>query len=190
MATDVEEILLEAEEAMDKAEEYLRSELRGVRAGRATPGLVEHVKVDYFGASTELRQLANIMVPERSQIVVKPFDPSSMDPIAKSLGQAGLGLNPVKESKQIRITLPSISGERREELKGTVKKMGEQSKVVIRNARRDANKQVDQATKDKQAPLPRDDAEDAKERIQKLLKKYEGRVDDHVNAKIEEIEQG
>ena len=190
MASDPDEIQLEAEEAMEKAETHLKNELRGVRAGRATPGLVEHVKVDYFGAPTELRQLAMVSVPESSQILIKPFDPSSVDPIQKAVQQAGMGLNPQVEGKQIRVTLPALSRERRQQLVNTVKQNGEQAKIALRNARRDANKELDKAKKDKDAPLSEDDAESAKEHVQQLLKKYEARVDEAVQHKIQEIEEG
>ena len=190
MATmDPDEILLTAEEAMDKAVDYLKGELRGVRTGRASTGLVEYVKVDYYGSPTDLRQLAIISVPEPTQLLIKPFDASSVQAIVKGIEKAGLGLNPVAEGKQIRLMLPALSGERRQQLIGSVKQMGEQAKVSIRNARRDANKHIDQAGRDKQNPLPEDDVDSAKEDVKELTKKYEGQVDEMVERKMKEIEE-
>ena len=116
---DLDEILLTAEEAMDKAVDYLRSELKGVRTGRASPGLVEFIKVEYYGSPTDLRQLALISTPEPTQILIKPFDASSLGDIRKAIEAAGLGLNPQVEGKQIRLNLPSLTGERRQHYEST-----------------------------------------------------------------------
>jgi ribosome recycling factor len=186
---DLDEALLTAEESMDKTVDYLKNELRGVRTGRASTALVEYIKVDYYGSPTELRQLALITVQEATQIVIKPFDAASTGEIGKAIQAAGLGLNPVVEAKQIRISLPPLSGERRNQLIGSVKKMGEDAKVALRNTRRDANKHVDQAAKDKASPLSEDEVEKAKENVQELLKKYEGQVDALVAAKTREIQE-
>ena len=186
---DLDEILLTAEEAMDKAVEYLRGELRGVRTGRASTGLVEYIKVEYYGSSTDLRQLAIISVPEPTQLLIKPFDASSVGEIIKAIEKAGLGLNPMNEGKQIRLNLPALSGDRRNQLISSVKQMGEQAKVSMRNARRDANKHVDQAAKDKTAGLSEDAVESAKDDVQTLLKKYEAQVDELVDQKTKEISE-
>lgn len=186
---DLDEALLTAEESMEKAVEYLKSELRGVRTGRASTGLVEFIKVDYYGTPTELRQLALINVPEPTQILIKPFDASSTKEIGKAILESGLGLNPVVEAKQIRLSLPPLSGERRTQLIGTIKQMGEQAKVAIRNARRDANKHIDQAVKDKTQHISEDAAEEAKQDVQTLLKKYEAQVDELIAAKSREIQE-
>jgi len=186
---DIDESLLICEESMDKSVEYVKGELRGVRTGRASTALVEYIKVDYYGAPTELRQLALINVPEPTQLLIKPFDASSTKEIGKAIEAAGLGLNPVVEAKQIRLNLPALSGERRNQLIGSVKQMGEQAKVAIRNARRDANKHIDQAAKDKTLHISEDTAEDAKDDVQKLLKKYEAQVDELIGAKTKEIQE-
>jgi len=186
---DLDEIQLTAEEAMEKAVEYLKSELRGVRTGRASTALVEYVKIDYYGSQTDLRQLAMITVPEPTQILIKPFDATTVALITKSIQTAGLGLNPVAEGKQIRLNLPAPSGDRRQQLIGSVKQMGEQSKVAIRNARRDANKHADQAGKDKTLHLSEDAIESVKEEIQGLLKKYEKQADHSIESKIKEVKE-
>ncbi len=186
---DLDESLLTCEESMDKAVDYLKGELRGVRTGRASTALVEFVKVDYYGTQTELRQMARITVPEPTQILIKPFDASSAKEIGKAIEAAGLGLNPMVEAKQIRLNLPALSGERRTQLIGSVKHMGEQAKVTIRNARRDANKHVDQAAKDKTLHISEDNADDAKDDVQELLKTYESKVDALITAKSKEIQE-
>jgi len=186
---DLDEILLTAEEAMEKALDYLKSELRGVRTGRASTGLVEFIKVDYYGSMTDLRQLALISVPEPTQLLIKPFDQSSTQAIIKAIQTSGLGLNPVGEGKQIRLSIPALSGERRQQLTGSVKQMGEQAKVTARNARRDANKHVDQSAKDKALHVSEDDAEATKQEIQDLLKKYENDIDEAIAAKTKEIQE-
>jgi len=185
---DIDESLLTCEEAMDKAVDYLKNELRGVRTGRASTALVEFIKVDYYGTPTELRQLALINIPEPTQILIKPFDASSTKEIGKAIEAAGLGLNPMVEAKQIRLNLPALSGDRRKQLIGSVKHMGEQAKITIRNARRDANKHIDQTVKDKTQHLSEDDAEGAKEDVHKLLRKYESQVDDLITAKTKEVQ--
>jgi len=188
MAMDLDETELLAEESMEKAVDFLRKELRGIRTGRATTGLVEYVKVDYYGSETDLRQLAMISVPEPTQILIKPFDPSSVQLIVKALQNAGLGLNPAAEDKQVRLTLPPLSGERRKQMVSSVKEMGEQAKISIRNARREANRQIDAAQKDSSLSLSEDDAERSKEAIQKLVKQYEQAVEEAVSVKVQEIE--
>lgn len=186
---DIDEALLTAEEGMEKAANYFKSELKGVRTGRASTGLVEFVKVDYYGSMTDLRALALISVPEPTQIVIKPFDASSVQAIVKAIQAAGMGLNPVAEAKQIRLQLPSLSGDRRNQLIASVKKMAEEAKVSVRNARRDGNKHLDAVAKDKTQHLSEDALEKAKEDMQELVKKYEQMVDDAAAAKTKEIQE-
>lgn len=185
---DLDEIQLEAEDHMDKAVTYLKSELKGIRTGRASTALVDFIKVDYYGSPTDLRQLALVSVPEATQIVIKPFDQSSTQTIVKAIQSSGLGLNPMSEGKQIRLSIPPLSGDRRNQLVGSVKQMAEQAKVAVRNARRDANKHIDQAGKDKANPVSEDAVEGAKHEIQELLKKYEKQIDDAIDHKVKEIE--
>ncbi len=186
---DIDTIQLEAEEQMDKAIEYLKSELKGVRTGRASSALVEFVKIDYFGSMTDLRSLALISVPEPTQILIKPFDPSSTQAIVKGIQASGLGLNPMTEGKQIRLNLPSLSGERRQQLSVTVKQTGEQAKITLRNARRDANKHLEAMKKDKAVHISEDDVKRAGEEVQESLKEHEKHVDDMVAAKQKEIQE-
>ncbi len=181
----LDDILLECEDKMDSAVNYLRDEFRGVRTGRASAGLVEHIKVDYYGSPTDLRKLANLAVPEPDMIVIKPFDPSSMQEIQKAIQSSNIGLTPMADGKLIRLKVPALSTERREQLAGQVKKMGEASKVAIRNARRDANKDIDKEEKD--STITEDEAEKGKTDIQKLTDDYEKKVAELVDAKTKEI---
>ena len=186
---DPDDILLECEELMEKAVDHLKDELRGIRTGRATTALVEYVKIDYFDTPTDLRQLALITVPEPTQLLIKPYDASTIQQIVKAIQASGLGLNPSSEGKQIRIILPPLSGDRRQQLIGQTKQMGEQVRVSIRHARRDANKHVDKALKDKTLHLSEDDAEQTKEEVQDLVKQYESKVDEVVSGKTTEIQE-
>ena len=186
---DVAGILRECRERMDKSLEFFQRELRGIRAGRATTSLVDHIKVDYYGSPTELRELAAISVPESTLLLVKPFDPTSSAAIIKALETAELGLNPQSEGNAIRINIPPPSAERRGQLIGQVKKMTEEARVSIRNERRDANKLVDKLAKDKTSHLSEDGAKDAKDEVEKLTKKHVEKIDETSSRKVSEIEQ-
>ncbi len=180
-----DEILLDAEERMEKAVHVLQGQLQGLRTGRATPGLVDSVKVDYYGSPTPLKQVANISVPEPQQIVVRPFDASILQSIAKAIQASDIGLAPNVEARLIRLNVPPLSTERRKQLNGRVKELAEEARISIRNIRRDANKHADQAEKDK--TLSEDLRDQTKEQVQDLTKKYEGRVNDIAAAKEKEI---
>jgi ribosome recycling factor len=184
---DPDTILMTAEEGMEKAVDYLKQELRGVRTGRATPALVEFLKVEAYGSQTDLKSLASISVPEPTQLLIKPFDSTIVSAIKSAIEKSGLGINPMVEAKQIRLQLPAMSQERRQKDAGRVKKMGEEAKVVIRNARRDANKHADALAKDATAHIPEDDIKTLKEEIQTLLEKFEAEVDKRVEEKSKEI---
>lgn len=186
---DLDTILLECEDKMTKSLEHLQRELRGMRTGRASTALLEYVKVDYYGSPTDLRELAGITVPEPTQLLVKPFDPSSKQTILKAIETAGLGLNPQAEGAAIRINVPPPSAERRKQLVGQVKKLAEESKVAVRNERRDANKHVEALVGDKKNPISDDQADRAKSEIDDLTKKFTTRIDETVAKKISEVEE-
>src|SRR5437660_5975861 len=132
-----DDILLDCEEQMDKSTEHLRHELRGVRTGRATPALVENIKVDYYGSPTDLKSIASISVPEATQLLIKPFSPQDIKAIEKAINDSKIGLSPHSDGRQIRLMLPPLSQERRLQLVGQTKGMSEAANVSIRNARRD-----------------------------------------------------
>jgi ribosome recycling factor len=180
-----DDILLDCEDQMEKAVEHLRHELRGVRTGRASPALVENVKVDYYGSPTDLRSIASITVPEATQILIKPFSPQDLKAIEKAINDSKLGLTPHSDGKTLRLILPPLSQERRQQLATQCKGYAEEAKVRIRNARRDGNKLAD--TEEKGGVLTEDDAKSTKEQIQELTKTYEGKVDELIENKRKEI---
>lgn len=187
MTTTPDKILSETEASMMKAIDYLQHEMRGIRTGRASTALVEYVKVDYYGSPTDLKSLAAISVPEPHQILVKPFDNSALSAMKQGIESAGLGLNPQIEDKAIRITIPPLDQDRRKQLVSQVKKHGEEQKVVLRNARRDANKHADALAKQEGTQYPEDEIKTLKSEIQDLLKKYESEIDTLVKKKSEEV---
>src|SRR5580658_5198717 len=152
----LDDILLEAEMHMEKAIEHLHHEMRGLRTGRATPALVEHLKVDYYGTPTDLRSIASISVPEATQLLIKPFSPGDIKAIEKAINDSKIGLTPHSDGKQLRLVLPSLSQERRLQLAGQCKQHAEAAKIAIRNARRDANKILE--TEQKGGVVTEDDA--------------------------------
>lgn len=174
---------------MAKVIEFLKQELRTVRTGRASPALVEHVKIEVasYGSTMELRELASISVPDPSTLLIKAFDPGTLKDIEKGLQTSSLGVTPMNDGKAIRLPIPPLSGERRQQLAQQVKKMGEAQKIAVRNARRDANKAVDAVEKAK--TISEDEAKDSKDRVQKLTKKHEDEIDKVVAAKTKEIEE-
>lgn len=175
--------------AMDKAVEYLKEELRGVRTGQATPGLVDHIKIEIpsYGSTMNLREVAAISAPDAATIIVKPFDPSIISDIERGLQSSELGITPVSDGKVIRLPIPPLSGERRQQLNAQVKKMGEAQKIAIRNVRRDANKHIDAEKKD--GRLSEDEADTVKDSIQKATKRHEEGIDKLIAAKTKEIEE-
>ena len=182
---DYDEILLDAEERMDKALAVLKDKYRGMRTGRATPGLVDTLRVEYYGSPTPLKQIANISAPEPDQIVIKPFDPSGIADIEKALQKSDLGINPTSDGKILRLVLPPLSQERRQQLVGFAKETAEEGRVAMRNIRRDANKHGDQLEKDK--TISEDELKTLKDEVQKLLKTHEEQIDDIFKKKTEEL---
>lgn len=180
-----DEILLDAEERMEKAVNVLKDELRGLRTGRATPALVDHIKVEYYGSPTPLKQLAQINTPDPTQILIRPYDQSVLKDIEKAIRSSDLGMSPNNDGKMIRLTVPPMSGEQRQKMGGRIKKSGEDAKIACRNIRRDANKNFDQAEKDKE--LTEDERDKGKEEVQKLLKTYEDKVSEMVDKKTKEV---
>src|SRR5246127_4416490 len=140
-----EEILFDAEERMEKAVNVFRDELRGLRTGRATPALVDTIRVEYYGSPPPLKQLAHINTPAPQQIVIRPFDQNSLKDIEKAIRSSDLGLSPNNDGKLIRLTVPPMSGEQRQKMVARIKKSAEDAKVACRNIRRDANKHFEKA---------------------------------------------
>jgi ribosome recycling factor len=181
----LDDILLDAEEHMEKAIEHLRHDLRAIRTGRATPALVENVKVEYYGTPTDLRSIASISIPEATQILIKPFSPGDLKWIEKAINDSKLSLTPHSDGKQLRLILPPMSQETRLKMVGQCKAMAEDVKIRIRNARRDANKLID--TEEKGGVITEDDASNGKDQIQELTKNYEAKVDELIEHKRKEV---
>ena len=183
----LDDILLDCEEQMEKALEHLKHELRAIRTGRASPSLVENVVVMYYDTPTPLKSIAAISVPEATQLLIRPFSPSDIKAIEKAINDSKIGLTPHSDGKQIRLTLPPLSSERRVQLAGQCKGFAEHAKVSIRGARRDANKIIE--TEQKGGLMTEDDAKNAKEQIQELTKTYETKADELVEKKKQDIMQ-
>jgi len=183
----IDDVLLEAEERMEKAVEFLKHEFRGVRSGRASTGLVEGLKVEVtaYGSSMTLRELANIAVAEGNVIVIKPFDPSTAKDIERALEKSELGINPQSDGKIIRLPVPPLSTERRNQLVARVKQLAEQQKVAVRNARRDANKALE--AEKKAGTASEDDVKRAENEVQKLTDRYCQQIDNLLRQKTQEI---
>lgn len=183
MSTD--EILFDAEERMEKALQVLRDELRGLRTGRATPALVDNLRVEYYGSPTPLKTLAQIGTPDPQSIVIRPFDQGSLKDIEKAIRSSDLGMAPNSDGKVIRLQVPPMSGEQRQKMVTRVKKASEEAKVACRNIRRDANKHFDVAEKDKE--MTEDERDQGKEKVQDLLKTFEDKITDVAEKKSKEI---
>jgi len=172
MAAD--EILLDTEDRMEKALHVLKNSLSGIRTGRANPGLVDSLRVEVYGSATPIKQLASVGAPEPTQIVIRPYDPGTAKDIEKAIIASDLGFNPQNDGRFIRINIPPLSTEQRKKMVGRIKSLAEETRIAIRNIRRDANKAIDQAEKDKE--ISEDDRDRFKEDVQELTKKFEGQV--------------
>ena len=179
------EIVSESESKMKKVVEFLQDELKVVRTGRASTGLVENMKVDYYGTPTPLKQMATLATPQVDMIVIKPFDPASVKDIEKAIKSSDLSIAPIVDGKLIRLNIPPLSGERRKQLVGQAKQMGEQAKVSIRNIRREANKQLEKEQKNK--IITEDDLDKGKKQVDDVTKEYVDKVDLVIKNKSDEI---
>ena len=179
------EVVSEAKTKMKKSIEVLQNDLKSVRTGRASTGLVENIKADYYGAPTPLKQMAALAAPQADMIVIKPFDPALTREIEKAIKNSDLSIAPIVEGKLIRLSIPPLSGERRKQLVVQAKHNGEQAKVTIRNIRRDANKHLEKQQKDK--VITEDDLEKGRKQIDEATKEYTDKVDSMVKNKSDEI---
>src|ERR1700730_2895103 len=180
-----DEILLDAEERMEKALSVFRDDLRGFRTGRATPALVDNLRVEYYGSPTPLKQLAQINTPDPQSILIRPYDPSILKDIDKAIRSSDLGMSPSNDGKMIRLQVPPMSGEQRQKMVTRIKKSSEEAKVACRNIRRDANKHFDQAEKAKE--MTEDDRDRGKESVQTLLKQFEDKLSELAEKKAKEV---
>jgi len=181
----IKEIISDSESKMKKSVEVLQDELKAVRSGRASTGLIENIKADFYGTPTPLKQMATLAAPQVDMIVIKPFDPASVKEIEKAIKTSDLSIAPVVDGKIIRLNIPSLSGERRKQLAQQAKQTGEQTKVGIRNIRRDAIKQLEKQQKDKL--ITEDDLEKGKKQIDDITRQYSDKVDELIKHKSDEI---
>jgi ribosome recycling factor len=183
----LDDVLFEAEEQMDKAVEHLRSEFKGIRTGRASPGLVDGLRVEIpsYGSTMTLKELASIGVAEGNVIVIKPFDPSTLKDIERGIAKSDLGINPQSDGKVVRLPVPPLSTERRNQLAGRVKQLSEAQRIALRNIRRDANKALEGAEKAK--TMTEDERKRGEEQVQKLTDNYTQQVDKLLEDKTKEI---
>jgi ribosome recycling factor len=181
----VEEILFDAEERMEKALAKLKQDLTGIRTGRANPGMVDSLRVEAYGSPVPIKQIAGVSAPEPQQIVIRPFDPGTIKDIEKGIIASDLGLAPQSDGKVIRLNIPPLSGEVRRKMVARTKELAEETKVAIRNIRRDANKAAETEQKDK--TITEDDLKTAKDEVQDLTKKFEDRANDLTKAKESEV---
>lgn len=180
-----DEVMFDCEERMEKALEIMLKDMKGIRGGRATPALVEGIRVDYYGSPTPLKQIASISAPDPRLLVIKPFDSSSCKEIEKAINKADVGLTPNNDGKLIRLAIPPLSEERRKGLVSMAKDKAEEAKVAVRNIRRDANKNADNSEKEK--IISEDEAFKLKESIQEMTKNFENRVAEALSKKEKEI---
>ena len=180
----VDDILLDVEDRMEKAVVRLKTSLAGIRTGRANPGLVDSLKVDAYGDQVPMKTLATVACPEPMQIVIRPYDPSTLKDIEKAIIASDLGFAPQNDGKLIRLNVPPMSMETRKKLVGRVRELTEEAKVSLRNVRRDGMKAEEKGEKDKL--FSENDRDSLKEEIDELIKKYEKDVD--VLAKTREAD--
>lgn len=182
---DYDTVIKETQERMNKAISVLEGQYHGMRTGRANPGLLEEIRVDYYGSLTPLKQIANVSAPEANMLVVKPFDPSILGEINKAIQKADLGIQPANDGKVIRLTIPPLSEDRRKQLVTHAKQQAEEARVAVRNIRRDGNKKGEQLKKD--STLSEDELKDLKEEIQDITNKKIKKIDEIFQKKSEEL---
>ncbi len=176
-----DEILLEAEDKMQKAIEVMENRFLNVRAGRANPKILDKVTVEYYGVPTPLIQLATISVPEARKLVIKPFDRSSIGSIEKAIFEADIGLTPNNNGETIMLVIPELTEERRKEYVKEAKSLAEDAKIALRNVRQDANNAI------KKAEIPEDEEKRTQNEVQDLINKYNKIVDDKLRIKENEL---
>jgi ribosome recycling factor len=181
----IKELYADTEERMKKAVESVRKELASIRTGRATPALLEGIKVDYYETMTPLSQVANISVPDSRLLVIQPWEKRLIPEIVKAIHKSDLGLNPQADANVVRLPIPPLTEERREDLVKLVKKVAEEGKIAVRNIRRDSNETLKKAEKDKD--ISEDESRKAQEHVQEITDKYIELVDEMTKKKEVEV---
>jgi ribosome recycling factor len=181
----LDEVFQELRAGIDKAVEALRRDLSKVRTGRAHAGMLDSVRVDYYGVSTPVNQMATVSVPEPRLITIKPWEKSQVKVIEKAIRESDLGINPQTDGELIRLPIPALTEERRKEMVKMTKKHGEECKVAVRKHRRDAMEMID--TLDKDGEVPGDDADRAKKKVEDMVAEGVKKIDDVIHHKEKEI---
>lgn len=181
----IEEILLEAEEKMEKAIDVARNDFGDIRSGRANAGMFEKIMVEYYGAMTPLQQLASITVPEARTVMIQPFDRSSMDSVEKALRESDLGVNPSNDGVMIRVVLPTLTEERRREYVRLARSKAEDARVSVRSVRRKAKEDLDKLSKD--GEVGEDAAKRGQEELDQMTKKSTDTIDSMLASKEKEL---
>ena len=179
------EVLLAAEERMDKCVDFLHHDLSGLRTGKASPSLVENITVEYYGTATRLRDIANISTPEPRLLVISPFDPSSLGAIEKAINAANIGISPMNDGRLIRVPIPEMSEQRRKDMAKVASRATEEQRIAVRNVRREANEQLKALQKD--GAITEDDRDGSLEEVQKLTDARIKKMDDMLAAKEKEM---
>jgi ribosome recycling factor len=185
MVDALEEVLLDADDKMSKTITFLHEQFSGIRTGKASPSLVQNVKVQYYGTPTRLREIANISTPETRLIVISSYDPTALPDIEKAILAANLGVTPMNDGRVIRVPIPELNQERRAELTKVARRMSEDGRVAIRNVRREANDQIKKVQKD--GDCSEDERDQALEKIQQETDKFIAQIDESLKAKEQEI---
>lgn len=180
-----DEILLDVEDRMEKAVAKFRRDLTGIRTGRANPGLVDSLKVEAYGSSCPLKQVATVACPEPNQIVIRPFDASTLKDIEKAIIASDLGYTPSNDGRVVRINIPPLSTQVRQKMVARIKELCEETKIAIRNVRRDGNKTADQSEKDK--IFSEDRRDETKTEIQNLTKRFEDEASELAKIREKEV---
>ena len=180
-------VIKEAEDKMKKTLDVLHQSFASIRTGRAGSGMVENIRVDYYGAQTPLKQMANITIPEPRMILIQPWDMSALKMIEKAVNDSELGLPPVVDGKMIRIVVPPLTRERREEMVKIVNKVAEEGRVSLRSIRRESNERVKALEKDK--AVTEDESFKSQENIQKLTDRFIQSIDQSASTKEKELTQ-
>lgn len=181
----LDSVMKSAQERMAKAVETFRRDLVTVRAGRATPNMLDKITVEYYGAQVPVNQVGNVTVPEPRQLVITPWEKSMLGEVEKAIQKSDLGINPTNDGAVIRLIIPALTEQRRQELVKQVRKMSEESRVAVRNIRRDANDELKKA--EKQGDISEDENRRGMDKIQNLTDKYVSEIDSVTRAKEDEL---
>jgi len=181
----IDDVLLEADDKMSKCLAFLHQEFSGLRTGKASPSLVEHVMVPYYGTMTRLREIAGIATPEPRMLVLNSYDPTALPAIEKAILAANLGVTPMNDGRVIRIMIPELSEERRKELAKVAKRMSEEGRIAVRNIRRESNEHIKTLQKD--GKITEDERDQGLAQIQKETDSYIAKIDATLAAKEKEV---